>query len=59
MNGTVNEQVKTYKAYTNNRDQTLIKVNGRDPTDKEIEQDRKRNLKRQRQYLDRKDKKKF
>ena len=58
VNGTVNEQVKTYRAYTNNRDQTLIKVNGRDPTEKEIVQDRKRNLKRQRQYLDRNDKKK-
>ncbi len=57
VNGTINEQVKTYKAYTNNRDQTLIKVNGRNPTEKEIEQDRKRNLKRQRQYLERNGKK--
>ena len=57
VNGTENLQVKTYKAYTNNRDQTLIKVNGREPSEKEIEQDRKRNLKRQRQYLARNDKK--
>ena len=57
VNGTVNEKIKTYKAYTNNRDQTLIKVDGREPTEKEIEEDRKRNLKRQRQYLDRNNKK--
>ena len=57
-NGTVNGKIKTYKAYTNNRDQTLIKVNGREPTEKEIEEDRKKNLKRQRQYLDRNNKNK-
>ena len=56
-NATGNTQTKTYKAYTNNQDQTLIKVNGRKPTTKEIEEDQKKNRKRQRQFLERDGKK--
>lgn len=57
-NPTANKKTKIYRAYTNNRDQILIKVDGREPTEKEIEEDRKDTLKRQRQYLDRNDKNK-
>ena len=56
-NATTNQKTKTYRAYTNNRDQTLIKVNGVKPTAKEIEEDRKESLKRQRRFLERNDKK--
>tara|TARA_B100000959_G_scaffold228000_1_gene243143 strand:+ start:396 stop:1271 length:876 start_codon:yes stop_codon:yes gene_type:complete len=54
---TANQKTKTYKAYTNNRDQALIKINDRDPTEKETEKDRKESLKHQRQFLKRNDKK--
>ena len=56
-NSTRNTQNKTYLAYTNNRDQTLIKVNGRNPTLKETEEDREKNRKRQRRFLERDSKK--
>jgi hypothetical protein len=56
-NATGNPQTKTYQAYSNNRDQTLIKVNGRQPTLKEIEEDREKNRKRQRRFLERNGKK--
>ena len=56
-NSTKNTQTKTYLAYTNNRDQTLIKVNGRNPTLKETDEDRENNRKRQRRFLDRNSKK--
>ncbi|MDG2213173.1 MAG: hypothetical protein P8M70_05045, partial [Verrucomicrobiota bacterium] len=52
-NATGNPQTKTYQAYSNNRDQTLIKVNGRPPSPKEIEEDREKNRKRQRRFLER------
>ena len=57
-NATANKKTKTYRAYTNNHDQILINVDGREPTEKEIEEDQKNTLKRQRQYLDRNDKNK-
>ena len=56
-NATANPQTKTYQAYSNNRDQTLIKVNGRPPSPKEIEEDREKNRKRQRRFLERNGKK--
>ncbi len=56
-NATTNPQTKTYQAYSNNRDQTLIKVNGRPPSPKEIEEDREKNRKRQRRFLERNGKK--
>ena len=56
-NSTKKIQTKTYLAYTNNRDQTLIKVNGRNPTLKETEEDRENNRKRQRRFLERDSKK--
>lgn len=52
-NSTKNTQTKTYRAFTNNRDQTLIKVNGRRPTSEEIEKDLEKNRKRQRRFLER------
>jgi hypothetical protein len=57
INATGNPQTKSYQGYSNNRDQTLIKVNGRKPTSKEIEEDRKKNRKHQRQFLERDNKK--
>ena len=57
INATGNPQTKTYQAYSNNQDQVLIKVNGRPPTPKEIEEDREKNRKRQRRFLERNGKK--
>ena len=56
-NATEKPQTKTYQAYSNNQDQTLIKVNGRLPSLKETEEDRERNRKRQRRFLERSSKK--
>lgn len=56
-NAAANPQTKTYQAYSNNRDQTLIKVNGRPPSPKEIKEDREKNRKRQRRFLERNGKK--
>ena len=45
-------KTKTYRAFSDNRDQVLLKVDGRKPTPKEFEADRKENRKRQRRLLD-------
>jgi len=49
---TTNRKTKTYRAFSDNRDQVLLEVDGRKPTPKEVEVDRKANRKRQRQLLD-------
>ena len=49
---TTKRKTKTYRAFSDNRDQVLLKVDGRKPTPKEVEADRKENRKRQRQLLD-------
>ena len=45
-------KTKSYRAFSDNRDQVLLKVDGRKPTPKEFEADRKENRKRQRRILD-------
>ena len=49
---TTKRKTKTYRAFSDNRDQVLLKVDGRKPTPKEFEADRKENRKRQRRILD-------
>ena len=49
---TTKRKTKTYRAFSDNRDQVLLKVDGRKPTPKEAEADRKENRKRQRRLLD-------
>ena len=49
---TTKRKTKTYQAFSDNRDQVLLKVDGRKPTPKEFEADRKENRKRQRRILD-------
>jgi hypothetical protein len=44
-------KTKTYRAFSDNSDQVLLLLNGRKPTQKEIEANRKENRKRQRQFL--------
>ena len=52
MGETTKRKTKTYRAFSDNRDQVLLKVDGRKPTPKEVEADRKENRKRQRRLLD-------
>ena len=52
MGKTTKRKTKTYRAFSDNRDQVLLKVDGRKPTPKEVEADRKENRKRQRRLLD-------
>jgi hypothetical protein len=49
---TTKRKTKTYQAFSDNRDQVLLKVDGRKPTPKEFEADGKENRKRQRRILD-------
>ena len=49
---TTKHKTKTYRAFSGNRDQVLLKVDGIKPTPKEFEADRKENRKRQRRILD-------
>ena len=49
---TTKRKTKTYRAFSDSRDQVLLKVDGRKPTPKEVEVDRKENRKRQRRLLD-------
>ena len=49
---TTKRVTKTYRAFSDYRDQVLLKVDGRKPTPKEFEADRKENRKRQRRLLD-------
>lgn len=44
---------KTYRAYSDERDQVLVEVNGRPATQKEIDKDRAHNLDRQQKFLHR------
>jgi len=52
MGETTKRKTKTYRAFSDNRDQVLLKVDDRKPTPKEIEADQKENRKRQRRLLD-------
>ena len=52
MGETTKRKTKTYRAFSDNRDQVLLKVDDRKPTPKEIEADQKENHKRQRRLLD-------
>jgi len=49
---TTKRKTKTYRAFSDNRNQVLLKVDDRKPTPKEVEADRKENRKRQRRLLD-------
>ena len=51
MGETTKHKTKTYRAFSDNRDQVLLKVDGRKPIPKEIEADQKENRKRQRRLL--------
>jgi|TARA_B100000959_G_C14934451_1_gene605126 outer membrane murein-binding lipoprotein Lpp len=44
-------KTKTYRAFSDNSNQVLLLLNGRKPTQKEIEANRKENRKRQHQFL--------
>ena len=49
---TTKRKTKTYRTFSDNRDQVLLKVDGRKPTPKEVEADQRENRKRQRRLLD-------